>query len=753
MLSSLLVTGCGKSSGTTDTNTNTDTTNTGTDTITPEPTKSEILSFDVNESYKDYKSIQLDDVDNIKAKGGDSSVYKRTSFFKNSEGGKDTYKVGDANAFKLECKGSYLDSTGTLVNASITDIDHKLEIRRDTGEYVDVTSEESTYVEVLGLDFDFKESAVGHQFKLTVSPDDAKYTGNFQDVLEFEVIDGWNVYTPNDLAYLDNYDVNSDKISAEDREIQGDHIRDVWADKRSIDVAKDIHGIVLQKDISLTSADLPELLVWSEEEVEAYRANNSEDFTTWAKNLFKTADDGSSRTDEECYALAKAKMVGSLKDYINIFSRITDEDETFRIEGNYFNLDVSGIKKIVKFRDKTLVKANASNGSHSQLLGFPGDGGIGINYSDCFVPFQFRSQDGEIIMNNFNVKGNGTRDNSSENLGGLIAIKSTSLDLKATNVNSSDTFITFFSRPADDDLTQSHTKIDRSRWYDSYSSMLYFHSTIDNQISNSIMIGAGGALMLMSESGAHNKTNHNGASADVTNSYLESYCNGTESWFVDKNASAYVPMLALYQNGILNTLKGQYDTSSNYVKVQNGVSYVNMIAISVDGDDPFGNPIAAGDALTGHFTIDGQSILDYSDITSTTGALYPLAATMSAMGQQGMLFKSSAGGMAAAGDTKGNEMLAYSRTFAALPSANKNALVNAFAAQNAQLGQLASANLFPASYTKNMISPALRSNGVTPVAEELDNNLTALTSGDYMAISLQADPRLQYIGVVLGYNA
>ena len=96
-------------------------------------------------------------------------------------------------------------------------------------------------------------------------------------------------------------------------------------------------------------------------------------------------------------------MVGSLKDFVNIFSRITDEDETFRVEGNYFNLDVSGIKKIVKFRDKTLVKANTSNGSHTQLFGFPGDGGIGVNTKDCFTPFQFRSQDGEIIMNNFNV--------------------------------------------------------------------------------------------------------------------------------------------------------------------------------------------------------------------------------------------------------------------------------------------------------------------------------------------------------------
>ena len=95
------------------------------------PTKGEILSFDVNESYKEYKSVQLDKIDDIQKDGGDNSKYKRTSFFENKDGGKDTYKVGSANAFKVECKGSFLDSTGTLVYSTIDEINHKLLIKKD----------------------------------------------------------------------------------------------------------------------------------------------------------------------------------------------------------------------------------------------------------------------------------------------------------------------------------------------------------------------------------------------------------------------------------------------------------------------------------------------------------------------------------------------------------------------------------------------------------------------------------------------
>ena len=750
MLTACLLAGCNPNTTSSDI-TNTDTSS-GTTSSTPTPTKGEILSFDVNESYKEYKSVQLDKIDDIQKDGGDNSKYKRTSFFENKDGGKDTYKVGSANAFKVECKGSFLDSTGTLVYSTIDEINHKLLIKNTAGEYVDVTSEESTYVSVLNNEFDFTDAAVGHEFKLTLSPDANKYTGNYEDSMEFEVVNAWNVYNALDLAYLDNVDPTSDLISEDDRNNHDTFIMDVWKDVRDIEIANSIQGIVLQNDINVTSEDLPDYLKWSSEEVDTYRKQNESDFTTWSKNLFKTYEDenGNSkeRTDEECYALGKEKLQGSLKDFVNVYSRITELDETFTIEGNYFNLDVTGIKKIVKFGDKSLVQAASSNGSHSQLLAFPGDGGYGHDSFGVGIPFQFRNQDGEIIINNMNIKGNGTRDNSSENLGGIICIKSNSSNFVATNVNSSDTFITIFTRPCYDSDTPSKSTIDRSRWYDSYSSMLFFYRSQNNYITNSIMIGAGGSLMLLSEI-----DNEYPASCDVSNSYLESYVNGQESWFVDKNAQTYVPMIAQYQLGILNTLANQYGITeqSSYVKVQDGKPYVNLLAIHLDGDNPFGNTLAGGHQLVGHLNIDDNSLVNYDELYQPTGSLYPYVATAQALGAQGMIFKSSTGASSMAGDTTGTEMFYYSKVFASLPEANKTAITQAFASQSAQLGQLVGAGMFPASYSHDLISPALTAQGAGIVADDIDNNWKQLVQGDYLTLNLQVTTTTHYFGLVLGY--
>ena len=81
MLTACLLAGCNPNTTSSDI-TNTDTSS-GTTSSTPTPTKGEILSFDVNESYKEYKSVQLDKIDDIQKDGGDNSKYKRTSFFEN----------------------------------------------------------------------------------------------------------------------------------------------------------------------------------------------------------------------------------------------------------------------------------------------------------------------------------------------------------------------------------------------------------------------------------------------------------------------------------------------------------------------------------------------------------------------------------------------------------------------------------------------------------------------------------------------
>ena len=116
-----------------------------------------------------------------------------------------------------------------------------------------------------------------------------------------------------------------------------------------------------------------------------------------------------------------------------------------------------------------------------------------------------------------------------------------------------------------------------------------------------------------------------------------------------------------------------------------------------------------------------------------------------------MIFKSSTGASSMAGDTTGTEMLYYSKVFASLPEANKTAITQAFATQNAQLGQLVGAGMFPASYSHDLISPALTAQGAGIVADDIDNNWKQLVQGDYLTLNLQVTTTTHYFGLVLGY--
>ena len=143
--------------------------------------------------------------------------------------------------------------------------------------------------------------------------------------------------------------------------------------------------------------------------------------------------------------------------------------------------------------------------------------------------------------------------------------------------------------------------------------------------------------------------------------------------------------------------------------------------------------------------------VNYDELYQPTGSLYPYVATAQALSAQGMIFKSSTGASSMAGDTTGTEMLYYSKAFASLPKENRTAIAQAFASQSAQLGQLVGAGMFPASYSHDLISPALTAQGAGIVADDIDNNWKQLVQGDYLTLNLQVTTTTHYFGLVLGY--
>ena len=181
---------------------------------------------------------------------------KETEFYKANE----MYKVGSVN-------GYVFDATATVQD--LTDIDS------EPTEVSDIKTTYNLYLngnlignadiakylsKVENNVYYFTDKAVGNQFKLAVTLNSGYKTGIAADkrtlTIEFEVVDGYNVYDAQGLSVLDNLDVKS------------------WADYKSKEANKrpwdehllseyaDVKQVVLHNNITVEKKNLPDSYFW-----------------------------------------------------------------------------------------------------------------------------------------------------------------------------------------------------------------------------------------------------------------------------------------------------------------------------------------------------------------------------------------------------------------------------------------------------------------------------------------------------------
>ena len=546
--------------------------------------------------YESYKrnTQSLDDVEDING----SQELLATKYFKNAQGTKDAYRVGVDNAFKLNITGKITDDQGG--DSTISDPHVLVSIakyNKTEKKYVDLTGQDLAAVASIATDnksIDFTNDAVGEQFKITVAADKSYYAslgdGYSPVVLEVEVVKGVNVYNVNDLAVFDNDqpDWNAAKQAA------------------GLDTIV-TEGIVLQSDITVTNDDVPQSLKYSEAEVNQYITNHGDDFSSWClKKQVSTAE-------------GKALLVGSVKDNIDIFRRNTMENqEDFTLEGNYFKINCSGIKQVYAF-NSSIENGNVSSqyspaepdkgcdGSHSQLFGF-NDRGV---EQETFV------FGGDVAFKNVTIIGNGDLSNDDKYMGGLITFKFNSIDFIASNVLTSKSFTTFMPQIYIHDWESAATTsmlIDRSKCYDSYNSMIYVWGVENNIVTNSIMKRAGGAIALLDEVNASDRTArlHGDPKVDCYNVDLDNPVSGLEPWFQAHKATALVANMKIFGNYSLGRWLGRnaYLHGDHMNIVTNGTDaqgnpadFLNLIAIDIDGREPLSNTLDKGSMLQGHFNV------------------------------------------------------------------------------------------------------------------------------------------------------
>lgn len=620
-------------------------------------------------------TTRLDDVSGVQSNPNPA----KNQYYKNEEGGVDTYKVGSVNPFKFETTAVAFDAAEveSHINKPVTTVE--LYVKGAAG-YTKVDNL-TTYVavNVNHSEFDFTDAAIGKQFKLKIAVDSSAYaevSTSCQPVeFEFEVFDGYNVYTKKELTLFDNRSIHPT--------LEAGHTGpDPWADFKAADETLnayknvELKGIALHANMNISNEDIPASMKISEEVVNQYDTAYPGSINSWIDRV---------NASDSKVTVSRDNLIDSMKDYQTVYYRVTNNDE-FRFEGNYFTIDASKVKQVCFLNDcqnngrlhfyGEKNATTAPDGSHTQMFGFNcaeegTDGAVNV------------TRGGKNYLKNVTVIGNGKNVNSELYLGGMIMYKIAATELICQNVISSDTFITFLSRftsdysgcheplPASDspeDIAafeelqpgEPVLTVDRYKSFDSYNSMFYIWGTRKNNITNSFMKGAGGPLFLLDEVNANEKGGEAGKpdseksthgfipNVDCTNVYLENWVTGQEPWFVTKQAGALTTQLSaigglsgpiggsaatLYANEeVPAEYKTVLATTTRFYKDNQDIAnvpFINLLAINICAADFLtNNADGKGSTLKGKFNI--NNTLDESNpnvFSMNMDSLNPTAAS------------------------------------------------------------------------------------------------------------------------------
>ena len=405
------------------------------------------------------------------------------------------YKVGDDNDFNVKPALTVLDAkTYTPVSASSWSHDFVITASLNG---TDVGAEYFSVTDARECDIDFTDAAVGKTFVISVVPGgvDSARAATLKRTLTVEVVDGYNVYDPKELGYFDNRELNS---TDDTPTLEGDvKWQNKWPEFKAANglrVDYQPAALILQKDIKVTTADLP-------------------------SNFFYT--------EAKANELGDPKAAGSLIDFTFLYARTTHTSVT--IDGNYFSLDLSAIPLVVRERCKTT------------------EVGAVVSHAAAF-----KANRGEDIkFQNINMSGNARNAVTDDDKifgGGFIFVKGAgSKTFTAYNIIATKFFITFMGeKPHYEDSYVTAFNLNKVKCYNNYNSFLYnWGSMISSR--DSLYRSCGGPIVIQDHTTTDTYETNNGLliegyapTTNFTNCTLENYVAGTEAWFIQFGATAQV---------------------------------------------------------------------------------------------------------------------------------------------------------------------------------------------------------------------
>lgn len=504
-------------------------------------------------------------------------VNKERPIFAGQQNYFDLQMVGTKNNFNEEREFT------TTIKSFIKDNDNYTELSE---------SNLSTYISEIdnyNNHITFTSGAVGKTFKFEVS----KSGVTEKITVEVQVIDGYNVYTADDLSVVNNTKDTTNK------EVRG------WEEKKQGTkyAGLEVNAIILQKNIEIKKENLPGDFFYTES-----------DNTAALKDLTNLPIPGSMKDGDGNGTGGNGRAV---------YDRIIGKDETFSIYGNYFNIDYSALPKcVLESGHKKGVKYIAGDASQDALI---------TTHVTMFM-FAGNEKDasgnvikdgGNLNIYDLNIKGNGKRDNRSLNSGGAMIAKVSHVNSNIENCVYSNAFIGFLFQDYGSDEPESNTEniLKDVKGYDSYNTHIYSWGTAKLKVIGGEFKSAGGPVMIVDHVGG-SKTDATGGRPsyiDVIGTTMESLVTGNEPWFVSYGASALAAQLKAPNKQYFEPL------GTTYLQERDGISELMNLKVVYKSSSVEG---LSAQPVRGHVNFyDTMEEYNQSQIESSTKTHYGLDMT------------------------------------------------------------------------------------------------------------------------------
>ncbi len=485
------------------------------------------------------------------------------------------YVVGDDNAFYFSPVVTAYVGEELVVFDEPGEVEIVAKLFLKNGDNFEEIADTASYAEInlKNASFDFVESAVGSTFKIAVYPavlTDEEEITHFTKEFEFAVVDGYNVYSVEELLLWDNRAGKTPLQNDVNNRTYGEAIKKFREEKGVTVNADDVNGLVLHTNLVLSTDNLPDCYFYDEEK-------DSSAFTGLS-------------------AEKKELLQGSLKDYSEIMSRMLKENGTFNFEGNYFTIDASALPFITQESgNPTMTIAPTSVVSHAKMLVVEG----------------LSSVDGTTNTENFTIKnanftGNCNRQENSYS-GGIILLDAKRAKGEVNNVIAKRYYTALF---VEMNATGHEVSLNGSVLEDSYNTLVYLWGGFLN-VNNSRIYGAGGPAILAdhcySTSTTSGRTGTKGWTSNVVvdkDSTVASYVTGQEGWFAQYGATSTVSSFITLDQALFKSF-GKTFTTVKADEAGNSQTLINLAIVfkSGDAEGMTFNPIS-GKATIGEHKLD-----------------------------------------------------------------------------------------------------------------------------------------------------